>query len=169
MSEDLDEAIRDAADELRVPVSNLVRNVLEDIFEVVENVTDSVGDLVDGLPGDFDRARARARSGRRRGERRGPEEAEIETWEAEAEGRRAAPEPAAAPQAVPEAEAAPEVESGRASYPEVLGWQPLILNGAQSCADCDRPLRSGDRGFAGLLESGLAGIYLCSRCIELRR
>ena len=36
VSEDLDEAIRDAADELRVPVSNLVRNVLEDIFEVVE-------------------------------------------------------------------------------------------------------------------------------------
>ena len=46
ISEQLSEDIRQMADELRVPVSNLVRNVLEEAFAVVETVTDNVGDLV---------------------------------------------------------------------------------------------------------------------------
>ena len=38
--------IRQMAEDLRVPVSNLVRNVLEEAFSVVESVSDDVGDLL---------------------------------------------------------------------------------------------------------------------------
>jgi len=51
ISEALDDALRRASEELRVPVSNLVRNVLEDVFTVVDAVAESVEDLV-GAVGD---------------------------------------------------------------------------------------------------------------------
>jgi predicted transcriptional regulator len=49
VSDELDEALQDAARRLRVPVSNLVRNVLEDVFDVVEAVTENVGELVEDV------------------------------------------------------------------------------------------------------------------------
>ena len=162
-SEPLDDAIREAAGELRVPVSNLVRNVLEDVFEVVENVTDNVGDIVDDVLGDVDRVRTRfSRDLRQRREAPGREQAEIERWEAEAEGR------AAGQREGDPAKPEPETEIERAPFPEIVGWQPLILNGDQGCADCARELGSGDRGFAGLGESGLSGVYLCGACMDAR-
>src|SRR5262245_51667348 len=49
VSDELDEALQDAARRLRVPVSNLVRNVLEDVFDVVEAVTENMGELVEDV------------------------------------------------------------------------------------------------------------------------
>ena len=49
VSEELDEALQDAARRLRLPVSNLVRNVLEDVFDAVEAVTENVGELVEDV------------------------------------------------------------------------------------------------------------------------
>ena len=49
ISDDLDDALQDAARRLRVPVSNLVRNVLEDVFDVVEAVTENVGGFVEDV------------------------------------------------------------------------------------------------------------------------
>src|SRR5262249_62114204 len=49
VSEELDEALQDAARRLRVPVSNLVRNVLEDVFDAVEAVSANVGELVEDV------------------------------------------------------------------------------------------------------------------------
>jgi hypothetical protein len=65
ISDQLADDIRRMADELRVPVSNLVRNVLEEAFTVVETVTDNVGDLVEDVMEEAERARERVR-GRRR-------------------------------------------------------------------------------------------------------
>ena len=73
ISEQLDESLRVAADELRLPVSNLVRNVLEDVFNVVEAVTDNVGDLVEDLVDEADAVRDRLRGRRPRRHRRSGE------------------------------------------------------------------------------------------------
>ena len=86
ISQQLAEDIGRMAEDLRVPVSNLVRNVLEEVFSVVETVTDNVGELIEGVMDEAGRAR-----------------------------RRAAPAP-------------------RQDPPDVLGWQPLILARAGSCA-----------------------------------
>lgn len=84
VSERLAEDIRRVADDLRVPVSNLVRNVLEDAFDVVETVTGDVGSLLEdvldeaeGASRRLQHARARRRQRSRRGNarrgRRAPE------------------------------------------------------------------------------------------------
>lgn len=151
----LDEAIRMAAGELRLPVSNLVRNVLEDVFEVVETVSDNVGDLVDEVLGDREKARERFRR-RMRHQRRRP--------------RSERPAGSEEPEAHAEGEPAPETpETPVREFPDVVGWQPLILNGPQQCSDCERQVAKGDRAFVGLKADGLSGVYLCSVCMEARR
>ena len=61
ISEPLAEDIRRLAEELRVPVSNIVRNVLEEAFSVVETVTDNVGGLIDDVVEETARVRGRRR------------------------------------------------------------------------------------------------------------
>jgi hypothetical protein len=173
ISEQLSDDIRRLAEDLRVPTSNLVRNVLEEVFAVVESVSDDVGDLFEDVleEAEFARDRIRRRSRHRRqrsrrstspqGHRSWGEaaEAEIRSDEAEeaAEGGRGAPGAVAgAPPA------------GRPEFPEVIGWQPLVLNQAQECADCRRSLRRGARGFVGLTEAGLSRTTLCRDCLQDR-
>jgi hypothetical protein len=151
VSEDLDEAIRRAADELRVPVSNLVRNVLEDVFDAVEKVTDNVGDFL----GD----RGRRRAGRR-GERWARR---LQRHGLRVYGDLADEEPEAAGQ--PHA----ETPTARREFPDVVGWQPLILNGPQRCSDCSREVAKGGRAFVGLTARGLSEHYLCAPCMQARR
>ncbi len=140
ISDDLAEDIRRLADDLRVPASNLVRNVLEEAFSVVETVTDNVGEFVDEVVEEAARARARMRHRRSRSGLR----------------RRPVSDPAVD---------APE----RAEFPEVVGWQPLILNRTQSCADCEESLERGEEAFVGLGATGLTPTYLCSDCTEVRQ
>jgi len=157
VSEPLDEAIRRAADELRVPVSNLVRNVLEDVFDVVEKVTGNVGDLIEDLgEGGYGRTRrGRARHLARRFRREfGVPHAEDDEEEAREVGT--PPPPAAA-------------KPARREFPDLVGWQPLILNGPQPCADCGREVARGERAFVGLTASGLSGTWLCPVCMQARR
>jgi hypothetical protein len=59
ISQQLAEDIGRIADDLRVPVSNLVRNVLEEVFSVVETVTDNVGELIEDVMDEAGRARRR--------------------------------------------------------------------------------------------------------------
>ncbi len=153
VSEDLDEAIRRAADELRVPVSNLVRNVLEDVFDVVEKVTDNVGDFLGDLGERTGRTAGRTgerwtRRLRRHGLRVYGDLAEDD---AEAPAQGAAPAPA------------------RREFPDVVGWQPLILNGPQRCGDCSREVEKSVRAFVGLTARGLSEHYLCAACMQARR
>ena len=60
ISQQLAEDIGRVAEDLRVPVSNLVRNVLEEVFSVVETVADNVGELIEGVMGEAERARQRS-------------------------------------------------------------------------------------------------------------
>src|SRR5262245_53565473 len=57
ISQQLAEDIGRVAEDLRVPVSNLVRNVLEEVFSVVETVADNVGELIEGVMDETSRAR----------------------------------------------------------------------------------------------------------------
>ncbi len=160
ISDDLDETLRKAAGEMRVPVSNLVRNVLEDVFDVVESVTDNVGDLVDDVLDQVDRSRVDFRGrGRHRHRRRRP--SRRERGEGGEEPRGPSPEEREAVEA--------EIEAiEREAFPELLGWQPLILNRAQTCVDCGRDLAPGDRGLVGMGEEGLSDKYLCRPCGNAR-
>lgn len=140
ISDDLAEDIRRLADDLRVPASNLVRNVLEEAFSVVETVTENVGEFVDDVVEEAARARSRIRRRRSRGAaRRRP----VRDRDVE------------------------EVE--RAEFPDVVGWQPLILNREQSCADCEESLERGEEAFVGLGATGLTHRYLCSDCTDVRQ
>lgn len=146
ISEDLAEDIRRLADDLRVPVSNLVRNVLEEAFSVVESVSDNVGELIEDVVEEAEKARGRMRRRRRHSHRR----------------RGRGPAPDGEPQ-----RAAPRA-SEREPFPDVVGWQPLILNRSRPCADCEERQEPGDRVFVGLREEGLSGVTLCRDCMEAR-
>ncbi|MEE8557748.1 MAG: hypothetical protein V3T14_07665 [Myxococcota bacterium] len=148
ISERLSEDIRQVAEDLRVPVSNVVRNVLEDVFSVVSVVTDNVGDLIDEIVEEADRARAHLG---RRARRERPASGTRDVSESGADKPESTVDERGQGRARPE-------------FPEVLGWQPLILNAAQTCKACDRELGRGDRAFVGMIESGLSSIYLCRRC-----
>jgi len=179
ISEELSEDIRRFAEDLRVPASNLVRNVLEEVFSVVETVSDNMGELFDDLLEEADGARdrihrqmerhgqRRSRHGRHR--RRGqPADATDRGRGGRGRGRRLSEE-----DIEQELRGDEEAETGRSpasdepkEFPDVLGWQPLVLNRAQACADCGVQLQKGDRAFLGVTSGGLSEIALCSECVR---
>jgi hypothetical protein len=140
ISDSLADDIRKVAEDLRVPVSNLVRNVLEDVFTVVESVADNVGDVVDDVMTEVDRVGERLRD---QAHRYSPERYEEDELEAPA---------------------APRQRREPPEFPDVIGWQPLILNAEQQCAGCERSLGRGTRAFVGLRSTGLSATYLCRSC-----
>lgn len=137
-----------------MPVSNIVRNVLEEAFAVVESVTENVGDLIENVVEDAERGwwsdpfrnvgypRRRRRSRRRH------------------EAPSAPPAKAGPP--------APQPETPK-EFSEIVGWQPLILNRSQVCADCEDRLDRSERAYAGLTETGALSTYLCQDCMDCRR
>jgi hypothetical protein len=152
ISDDLDEALQDAARRLRVPVSNLVRNVLEDVFDVVEAVTENVGEFVDDVVEE-------AQGIGRRWEGR---------WKKYATPRGAREErPEPAPQAPPAPEAPPaESRSARSDFPDVAAWQPLVVNTAQDCAGCGRRILRGDAAYLAVGGTRLGATWLCETCLD---
>jgi hypothetical protein len=157
ISEDLDESLRRTAEELRVPVSNLVRNVLEDVFTVVETVTDNVGDLVDDLIGEADRVRKRVFQ-------------ERDQWKRERRDARSTPRNAAEVAADREARRAAEAEIADLEdlppFQGVVGWQSLVMNAAQQCSGCGRDMQRGDRAFMGIDTDGRPKVYVCTECLR---
>lgn len=153
ISEDLDEALQDAARRLRVPVSNLVRNVLEDVFDVVEAVTENVGALVDDVVEE-------AQHLGRRFEGRWKERT------AEARTRRAESERDEAPTRATPPPRAPEPAATVREFPDVAAWQPLVMNGAQECAGCGRQMRRGDAAYLAVGGSTPGPVFLCEPCLE---
>ena len=146
--------IRMVADELRVPVSNIVRNVLEDVFSVVEVVSDNVGDLVEEVVGEADRVAERLARRTRSAAREFDAERRRDDTARDPELEVDEPERGAPPPARPDL---PE-------FPDVLGWQPLVLNATQTCACCGRGLARGDRAFLGIGSSGPGTKVLCRYC-----
>jgi hypothetical protein len=175
ISEQLSEDIRRLAEDLRVPTSNLVRNVLEEVFTMVETVSEDVGGLFDEVldeaEGVRDRIRRRARRGQHgrsgaSGQRRGNFDENVESELRQDEDRERGPGGAQAPSGDPQAEHVERREVRE--FPDVIGWQPLVLNRDQKCANCDVDLHRGARAFVGLGESGLTGTTLCQPCTGSR-
>lgn len=148
VSEELDEALQDAARRLRVPVSNLVRNVLEDVFDAVEAVTENVGELVEDV---VEEAQDFGRRFERRWRQR-TEGARERIVEMERERPRAEPK-------APERETPPE-------FSEVSAWQPVVLNAAKSCAGCGRSMRKGDPAYLGMGVTSGAAPIICEPCLD---
>ena len=149
ISQQLAEDIGRMAEDLRVPVSNLVRNVLEEVFSVVETVTDNVGELIEGVMEEAGRARERARHGRFRAGRH-RERSDPSAHGDPARERRTAEPP-------------------REDPPDLIGWQPLILARAGVCSDCAAPLARGERAYVGVSHAGPGAITLCADCLAARR
>ena len=177
ISEQLSQDIRRFAEDLRVPASNLVRNVLEEVFTMVDSVTDDVGGLFDDLLEEAEAVRDRVRnqmdpSQRRRGGGFASEvdvEDELQRDEA-AEARRADSSPRRPPdQAAHEAGSGSSEELRPADlFPDVLGWQPLVLNRDFECGCCRRNLHPGESAFLGIASQGLTEVALCGRCAGRR-
>lgn len=174
VSEQLSDDIRRLAEDLRVPASNLVRNVLEEVFTVVENVSDDVGDLFEDIVEEADSARDRLRDRPRPGRRRDRRsrrrsrrhfdddvESELQDDERREFGEAGSPRDAGPPS--PAASAPPPPPEP--VFPDVLGWQPLVLNHARTCARCGVELVRGRRAFVGLTASGLCEVTLCRACV----
>lgn len=142
ISEKLAADIVRVAEDLRVPVSNLVRNVLEDTFSMVEQVTGRVGHLMDNVLDETERARTRL-------------ERQIDLARRRIEHTRPPEKPPDRTGAAPDL---PE-------FPDIIGWQPLLLNQAQRCAACGTALARGDAAVVGMTTSGLSPTYLCRTCI----
>jgi hypothetical protein len=178
ISEQLSDDIRRLAEDLRVPTSNLVRNVLEEVFTVVENVSDDVGEIFEEVLEEADAARDRIRRRHRHSSRhqRRRRSSEDKSWSdvAEAEirddeGRERPPEPPEPPEAPSQSPPPPpEPPRERPEFPDVLGWQPLVLNQTQDCADCGRTLPRGSRAYVGATEQGLSRNTLCRHCLQDR-
>jgi hypothetical protein len=173
ISEDLDAALRRAAEDLRVPVSNLVRNLLEDAFDVVETVTESIGGLVDDVVEEAEQFRDRFRDDWRSQATEAVEEARERVRKARQHAsdrvqraRRWAEEAREGPRGADVNAAPHRTASDLPEFPGVVGWQPLVLNAAQSCAACGRSLSRGERAHVGISATGRPTSYLCADCAQ---
>jgi hypothetical protein len=152
ISEQLAEDIRAIADDLRVPVSNLVRNVLEEAFDAVERVTGDVSNLMDDVIEEAELASQRYRRYRDRVRQRARERAE--------EAR------AMAATAVPPAPPAPPPTPGADPLARVVAWQPVVLAASRRCARTGRELRPGERAYLGLGDAGPLGVYVAESALD---
>jgi hypothetical protein len=139
--ESLDEAIRSAASELGMSVSNLVRNVLANALEVVEVATMNVPARAAAVAASMRKEAARAAS---------------DVRAAAAKMGAAASTASAAPTASPPAAAA-----------VVLGWQEATLNLNAVCDRCNGILPRGTRAAISIPEPASAPrVVRCLPCLE---
>ena len=59
-----------------------------------------------------------------------------------------------------------EPEPAPAEFPDVIGWQPIVLNASQSCEGCGRDLPRGQPAYFGMGTTGPEQLYLCEQCLE---
>src|SRR5262245_2348294 len=156
ISEQLAEDIRAIADDLRVPVSNLVRNVLEEAFDAVERVSGDVSHLFEDVIEEAELASERYRRYRNRVHER----ARARAAEARAAAAGASEAPAAAP-----VSSAPGVPAD-ASLAHVVALQPVVLAAPRRCARTGRDLRPGERAYLGLGDGGPLGVYVAESAID---
>lgn len=143
ISEQLAEELRRVAEDLRVPVSNLVRTAIEETLSAVESLSDSVGGWVEEVVGEASAAQARRRA-----------------------RQRPQPAPPATSEPHPDPDTAAVADS--AASDAVIAWQDAILHRPAACADCDRSLVRGDRAFVGLTAARGSPTVLCRACMERR-
>jgi hypothetical protein len=143
ISEQLAQDIRAIAEDLRVPVSNLVRNVLEEAFNAVERVSGDVSSLMDDVIEEAELASQRYRRYRDRVRERAHERAD-----AQARAAAAAPAPGADPLA------------------RVVAWQPVVLAAPRRGARSGRELRPGERAYLGIGDAGPLGVYIAESALD---
>ena len=182
ISEQLAEDIRTIADDLRVPVSNLVRNVLEEAFSAAERVTDDVGDILDEVLTEADRATKKVHEFRTR--HADKEDQLRETMEQASEqvgraadrfadavermaersrdraARRAAQEEAEEAARGPAPRASRPEPSPRPDFAEVVAWQPVVLNTPQRCAATGEEIPAGTEAYMGIGSAGFTGLHV---------
>jgi len=157
ISDQLAEDIRAIAEDLRVPVSNLVRNVLEETFSAVERVTGDVGDLIDEVIEEAELASERVRRYSSRVRDRARERAR-EAEHVAAIGVREVENPPPRP---------PDASPTRPDpLARVVAWQPVVLAAPRRCARTDRELRAGERAYLGLGDSGPLGVYIAADALD---
>ncbi|MEN8162081.1 MAG: hypothetical protein ABFS41_18570, partial [Myxococcota bacterium] len=155
ISEQLADDIRAIADDLRVPVSNLVRNVLEEAFSAVERVSGDVGELIDDVIEEAEVASERYRRYRDRVRDRARERAQ----------ERAATEGVRETEETPEYRSAADVAEPDA-LARVVAWQPVVLAAERRCARTGRTLRPGERAYLGLGDAGPLGVYVAEDALD---
>lgn len=177
-------------------VRNVLEEVFAVVENVSDDVGELFEDVIEEAESARQRIRRRRRHHGRRRRYGGSEDTETSSWADLAEAELRADEQAehASPNAAstaggpapappegtgvgpttsdadvadaPSSSAGPARE--RPGFPEVVGWQPLVMNHTQDCADCARTIPRGSRAFVGLTERGLSRITLCRSCL-LRR
>jgi len=152
ITEQLADDIRAIADDLRVPVSNLVRNVLEEAFSAVERVTGDVGDLLDDVLSEAEVASERVRRYRERVRERARARAQ----------ERAAADGVRESEAPPKSEAGAPPPAGEDPLARVVAWQAVVLAAPRRCARTGRELRPGERVYLGLGDAGPLGVYVAA-------
>lgn len=155
ISDQLAEDIRAIADDLRVPVSNLVRNVLEETFSAVERMTGDVGNILDDVLEEAELASERYRRYRDRVRERAKARAHERSTAAHVSETDEAPKYNAAG-------APAQAEDPLA---RVVAWQPVVLAAARRCARTGRELRPGERAYLGLGEAGPLGVYIAENAL----
>lgn len=163
VSEQLSEDIRRLADDLRVPVSNLVRNVLEEVFTAIEHVSGDVGEFVEDMVEEADGVRERIRNQQRAARRRrrdarrgGRRSASADPVDVEQELRQDEAAEAGEPSQAPASDSGP--------LADVLGWQPIVLNQAVNCSRCDNRLNPEGDAFMAISQGGGLGQIVCPGC-----
>ena len=157
ISEELSEDIRRLADDMRVPVSNLVRNVLEEVFTAVEQVTGDVGDFFDEVLDEAEGVRDRIHQRRRRRE----PASSAPSVDPEQEFQRDETVEAR------EGETLRKAGATRPDLSHILGWQPVIANRASSCKACGAAIEPADHAFIGLEDSGHSRDLYCEECASV--
>jgi len=161
ISQQLSEEIRGLADDLRVPVSNLVRNVLEEVFTVVESVSDDVGDFLDDVVEEAGGVRERVRKQQRAARSRRNEMPRK---------RRAASARASDIEDEFLHDEAAEDRQGKSgaerqdASEDLLGWQPMVLNRAVPCTRCGSTLARGAEAMMAIQADGRLGSVICRPC-----
>jgi hypothetical protein len=118
-------------------------------------VSDNVGDLVEEVVDEADRVAERLARRTR---------STARAFDAEARRDEGVRDPELEFDEPGRDESQPPARPDLPEFPDVLGWQPLVLNAAQTCACCGRGLVRGDRAFLGLGASGPTATFLCRFC-----
>lgn len=154
------------ADDLRLPVSNLVRNVLEEAFNVVEQVSEDLGGVLEEVmegaeeaSGRYDRYRSRRRGRRSHGRRQRRPEADDDEAD-DAEDAEFSDESAEAASSAAEAPPSDPFEG-------IIAWQPVVLHAPQYCARTGRRMEAGERAHAAIGAHGLSGLYVREDALPL--
>lgn len=158
IARELADELRHAAEELRIPVANLVRGVVDEALDAAERVSGDLGGLVEDLVSHAERARrgleARGfgrRSRRHRAWSDAPSEHPSRPDAEDRADREARPSPAPA---------------ARPVGADVVGWVAITLERDASCATCWRELPRGSAAHVGIGTE--PPVVVCAGCREGR-